>query len=235
MRHRGVQDVMTKDVVTVESDTPYKQIAEILAEHKISGVPVVDSDAHVLGVVSEADLLAKAEYPEAERRRRRLLDRPGTSQARRRASAGLARDLMTAPAVTIDDRTSIVRAAKEMDRHQVKRLPVVDELGRLVGIVSRRDMLKVFLRSDDDIRAEVETDVLDQSLSIRPSAVSVTVVDGVVTLDGTVDRKCLIPIAARLTKAVDGVVDVVERLDYSFDDETAIEVTYDDRPPDRMG
>jgi CBS domain-containing protein len=234
MRHQSVQDVMTKDVVAVESETPYKQIAEILAEHKISGVPVVDSDAHVLGVVSEADLLAKAEYPEAERRRR-LLDRPGTSQARRRASAGVARDLMTAPAVTIDDRTSIVRAAKEMDRHQVKRLPVVDELGRLVGIVSRRDLLKVFLRSDDDIRAEVETDVLDQSLSIRPSAVSVTVVDGVVTLEGTVDRKSLVPVAVRLTKAVDGVVDVIERLNYSFDDETATEVTYDDRPPDRMG
>jgi CBS domain-containing protein len=233
MRHQSVQDVMTKDVVAVESDTPYKQIAEILAEHKISGVPVVDSDAHVLGVVSEADLLAKAEYPEAERRRR-LLDRPGTSQARRRASAGVARDLMTAPAVTIDDRTSIVRAAKEMDRHQVKRLPVVDELGRLVGIVSRRDLLKVFLRSDGDIRAEVETDVLDQSLSIRPSAVSVTVVDGVVTLEGTVDRKSLVPVAVRLTKAVDGVVDVIERLNYSFDDETATEVTYDDRPPDRI-
>jgi CBS domain-containing protein len=217
---------MTKDVVTVQSDTPYKQIAEILTERKISGVPVVDSEAHVLGVVSEADLLAKAEYPEAERRRR-LLDRPGTAQARRRASAGVARDLMSAPAVTIDERTSIVRAAKEMDRHQVKRLPVVDELGRLVGIVSRRDLVKVFLRSDDDIRAEVATDVLDQTLSIAPSAVSVTVVDGVVTLDGTVDRKSLIPVAVRLTRAVDGVVDVVERLTYSFDDETAVEVTYD--------
>jgi CBS domain-containing protein len=229
MKHRGVQDVMTKDVVAVEGDTPYKQIAEILAERKISGVPVVDSEGHVLGVVSEADLLAKAEYPEAERRRH-LLDRPGTAQARRRANAGVARDLMTAPAVTIDDRTSIVRAAKQMDRHQVKRLPVVDELGRLVGIVSRRDLVKIFLRSDDDIRAEVATDVLDQTLSVRTSAVSVTVVDGVVTLDGTVDRKSVIPVAVRLTRAVDGVVDVVERLDYSFDDETAVEVTYDDGP-----
>jgi CBS domain-containing protein len=228
MKHRGVQDVMTKDVISVKGDTPYKQIAEILVERNISGVPVVDSDGHVLGVVSEADLLAKTEYGAAERRRR-LLDRPGTAQARRRASAGVARDLMTAPAVTIDERTSIVRAAKQMDRHQVKRLPVVDELGRLVGIVSRRDLVKVFLRSDDDIRDEVAIDVLDQTLSIRPSAVSVTVVDGVVTLDGTVSRKSLVPVAVRLTKAVDGVVDVVEGLDYSFDDETATEVTYDYR------
>jgi CBS domain-containing protein len=219
---------MTKDVISVKGDTPYKQIAEILVERNISGVPVVDSDGHVLGVVSEADLLAKTEYGAAERRRR-LLDRPGTAQARRRASAGVARDLMTAPAVTIDERTSIVRAAKQMDRHQVKRLPVVDELGRLVGIVSRRDLVKVFLRSDDDIRDEVAIDVLDQTLSIRPSAVSVTVVDGVVTLDGTVSRKSLVPVAVRLTKAVDGVVDVVEGLDYSFDDETATEVTYDYR------
>src|SRR5262245_66076897 len=226
MKHRGVQDVMTKDVIAVDGDTPYKQIAEILTERKISGVPVVDSEGHVLGVVSEADLLAKTEYPDAERRRH-LLDSPGTAQARRRASAGVARDLMTAPAVTIDERTSIVRAAKQMDHHQVKRLPVVDELGRLVGIVSRRDLVKVFLRSDDDIREEVETDVLEQSLSIQPSAVRVTVVDGVVTLDGTVDRKSLVPVAVRLTRAVDGVVDVVERLDYSFDDEKAVEVTYD--------
>jgi len=228
MKHRGVQDVMTKDVIAVSGDTPYKQIAEILVERNISGVPVVDSEGHVLGVVSEADLLAKTEYAAAERQRR-LLDRPGTAQARRRASAGSARDLMTAPAITIDDRTSIVRAAKQMDHHHVKRLPVVDELGRLVGIVSRRDLVKVFLRSDDDIRAEVAIDVLDQTLSIPPAAVTVTVVDGVVTLDGTVSRKSLVPVAVRLTKAVDGVVDVVERLEYSFDDETTTEVTYDNR------
>ena len=228
MKHRGVQDVMTKDVIAVKGDTPYKQIAEILVERNISGVPVVDSEGHVLGVVSEADLLAKTEYGAAERRRH-LLDLPGTAQARRRAGAGVARDLMTAPAVTIDERTSIVRAAKQMDHHQVKRLPVVDELGRLVGIVSRHDLVKAFLRSDDDIRDEVAVDVLDHTLSIQPSAVSVTVLDGVVTLDGTVSRKSLVPIAVRLTKAVDGVVDVVERLDYSFDDETAAEVTYDDR------
>jgi CBS domain-containing protein len=233
MKTGSVQDVMTRDVVTVDVDAPYKQVAQLLADKQISGMPVVDTARHVLGVVSEADLLAKAEYPDRESRPRRRLPLPGPWQTRRKAGASTAGDLMTTPAITIEERTSIVRAAREMDRQHVKRLPVVDEVGRLVGILSRRDLLKVFLRSDDDIREEIETEVLEQSLSISPPAVTVTVADGIVTLEGTVERKTLIPVAIRLTSAVDGVVDVVARLTFDLDDTKMTEVTYDYRR-DRM-
>jgi CBS-domain-containing membrane protein len=208
-------------------------VAQLLADKRISGLPVVDTAGHVLGVVSEADLLAKAEYPDREPRPRRPLSLPGPWQTRRKAGASTVGEMMTAPAITIEERTSIVRAAREMDRHHVKRLPVVDEVGRLVGILSRRDLLKIFLRSDEDIREEIETEVLEQSLSISPSAVTVTVADGVVTLEGTVERKTLIPVVIRLTSAVDGVVDVVDRLAFDLDDTKMTEVTYDYRR-DRM-
>jgi CBS domain-containing protein len=133
---------------------------------------------------------------------------------------------MSTPAITIEDRTSVVRAAREMDRHHIKRLPVVDEVGRLVGIASRRDLLKIFLRSDDEIRAEIETQVLEDSLGIAPGIVSVNVADGLVTLDGRVQRKTLIPVVVRLARAVDGVIDMVDRLDYDIDDTKVTEVTY---------
>jgi CBS domain-containing protein len=133
---------------------------------------------------------------------------------------------MSTPAITIEKRTSVVRAAREMDRHHIKRLPVVDEVGRLVGIVSRRDLLKIFLRSDDEIRAEIETEVLEESLCIALGIVSVKVADGLVTLEGRVQRKTLIPVVVRLARAVDGVIDVVDRLDYDIGDTKMTEATY---------
>ena len=226
MKRHTVQDLMTRDVVTVDVRTPYKRVAQILAEAKVSGLPVVDDDRHVAGVVSEADLLAREEYPSTYRPHRRILW-PATLRRRRKAAASTAAELMSTPAITIEDRTSVVRAAREMDRHRIKRLPVVDEVGRLVGIVSRRDLLKIFLRTDEEIRAEIETEVLEQSLSVPSGTVRATVADGLVTLEGTVQRKTLIPVAVRLTRAVDGVVDVVDRLAYDIDDTKVTEVTYD--------
>jgi CBS domain-containing protein len=225
MRGSTVQDQMTRDVVTVGVDTPYKQIAQLLAESRVSGLPVVDPAGHVVGVVTEADLLAREEYPDEQGRRRPVLPLPGASR-RRKAAAGTAGELMSTPAITMEDRTSVVRAAREMDRHRIKRLPVVDEVGRLVGIVSRRDLLKIFLRSDDEIRAEIETEVLEESLGIAPGIVSVKVADGLVTLEGRVQRRTLIPVVVRLAHAADGVIDVVDRLDYDIDDTKVTEVTY---------
>jgi CBS domain-containing protein len=224
MRGSTVQDQMTRDVVTVGVDTPYKQIAQLLAESKVSGLPVVAPAGHVVGVVTEADLLAREEYPD-EQGRRPVLPLPGASR-RRKAAAGTAGELMSTPAITIERRTSVVRAAREMDRHHIKRLPVVDEVGRLVGIVSRRDLLKIFLRSDDEIRAEIETEVLEESLCIALGIVSVKVADGLVTLEGRVQRKTLIPVVVRLARAVDGVIDVVDRLDYDTGDTKMTEATY---------
>ncbi|MGH3738324.1 MAG: CBS domain-containing protein [Micromonosporaceae bacterium] len=217
MTHRTVQDVMTRDVATVTTDTPYREIVDLLAERKVSAVPVLDDAGQVVGVVSEADLLRKIEYSDAtepppmfEWGRRRV--------ARGKAHSGVARDLMSSPAYVIGPHASIVAGAKLMDTEGVKRLPVVTESGQLAGIVSRRDLLSVFLRSDAQLRREIEREVVRRVLWATPAELGVSVDNGVVTLAGTVERRSLIEIACRLTRGIDGVVDVVDRLEYDTDD-----------------
>ena len=139
----------------------------------------------------------------------------GADRADRAVPAG---QLMSRPAVTVRPQDSIVDAARSMARHRVERLPVVDEEDRLIGIVTRRDLLRVFLRPDDEIRAEVIDEVLVRSLWLRPQSVAVTVTDGVVRLEGELDRHSEIPIAVRMAGQVDGVVAVVDRLTYRVDD-----------------
>ncbi|KUN82766.1 CBS domain-containing protein [Streptomyces griseoruber] len=218
MWHRMVSDLMTTSVVSVRRDTGFKEIAKLLAEHGITAVPVVD-DERVLGVVSEADLLRK----EAG-----LLDpagvlpvlRPGPAD-RARAEATTAEGLMNSPAVTARPQWTAVEAAQVMERHHVKRLPVVDEADRLVGLVSRADLLRVFLRGDSAIREEITGEVLIRALGITPGAVTVRVVDGRVSLTGTVERKSLVPVVVRLCQGVDGVVDVSAELHHRVDDTTS--------------
>lgn len=217
MSRSTVATVMTREVVTVTPETPYKEIVQLLAEHKISGVPVVDAEDRVLGVISEADLLTKKEFHDGPRGLWSRLTRRGRL-ARRKAAATVAGDLMSAPPVTVRPETTIVAAARVMDSHRIKRLPVVDEAGRIIGVVSRPDLLRVFLRSDEEIRRQVVTDVFERSLWMNPALVHVTVSDGVVTLEGTLERKTLIPLAVSLTQAVDGVVDVIDRLKFDVDD-----------------
>lgn len=217
MRTRTVGRVMTREVVIVTPQTPYKDIVRSMARHRISGMPVVDSEDRVIGVISEADLLVKEQYHERRRERRLVLTRR-SRRARAKAAAVAAAALMTAPAVTVAALSPITEAARLMDRHQIKRLPVVDEAGRLVGIVSRRDLLRVFLRDDDEIRQEIVHDVFERSLWANPALVTVTVDDGVATLDGTLERKTLVELAADLTRRVDGVVSVVNHLQHEWDD-----------------
>ena len=216
---RRVRDVMTCDVVTVDEDTPFKEITQLLADCRISAVPVLDSDGRVVGVVSEADLLPKEEYPEGppggwlfEGRRRR--------QTRAKATGDTAVELMTAPAITIAPDASLAEAAWLLHRHQIKRLPVLDPAGPLLGIVSRADLLKVFLRSDDQIAREVRQEVLRRALWVDPDTIDVEVGDGVVTLTGQLERRSLIPITVSLVHGVDGVIEVVDRLGFEFDDRT---------------
>jgi CBS-domain-containing membrane protein len=214
---------MTKDVICVGELTAYKDIVETLVRHGVSAVPVVSGDGRVLGVVSEADVLHKMEFagqePHAhllERRRRRTM--------RAKAEGETAADLMTEPAVTIGSDATIGAAAMLMDEESVKRLPVVDAQGRAVGIVSRSDLLRVYLRGDEDIRSEIEDQVLLRALWIEPGTITVTVRKGVVSLAGTVDRRSTIPIVVRLVSTVAGVVEVENNLTYH----------YDDRPDQRM-
>ncbi|MFE2245332.1 CBS domain-containing protein [Streptomyces lavendulae] len=190
MRHRSVADLMTRTAVTVRRTTAFKEIARLLKEFDITAMPVLDETGRPVGVVSEADLLRR---------------RPA-------GGAAAAEDLMTSPAVTARPEWSVVRAARVMQRHRVKRLPVVDEEGRVVGILSRSDLIRLFLRRDQSIREEILEDVLTRTLHLAPSAVTVEVDDGLVRLSGTVPQPGLLPVVVRLCQSVDGVVGVDSRL-----------------------
>jgi len=224
MNARTVRTLMTHNVVTARADTGLKAIVDMMAGERVSALPVVDADDRVLGVVSEADLLPKLDPPTARThalpigRRRRV--------ATAKAAGAVAADFMTAPAVTTGPDVTAAAAARLMQLHRIKRLPVVDSDGRLVGIVSRRDLLATYLRTDADIRTEVREDVLLDDLLIGPSEVSATVHDGVVTLAGTVDRRSTARIVDRSVRAVTGVVDVANKLRWAYDDSTDIERHY---------
>jgi CBS domain-containing protein len=215
----NVATVMTSDVVTVGPGTVYKEVVERLRDHRVSAVPVVDAEHRVIGVVSEADLLLKEERP--DRPLGGPLVHPHGDAAR--AQARNAAALMSSPAVTVGPEATLTEAARLMHRKRVKRLPVVDVDGRLVGIVSRADLLQVFLRSDDAIATEVRDNVLRHALAIPPETVTVRVEDGVVRLQGQVETRSLASITARLVRAVEGVVEVENRLSWKLDD-TAFEV-----------
>ncbi|MGI5272400.1 CBS domain-containing protein [Nonomuraea sp. CA-218870] len=216
-----VENVMTTDVAAVNQKASFHTVAELLISRGVSGVPVVDDDDHVLGVVSEADLLAKEEfkqryYGDAYRPplRARIRHSAGSEGSGYRKSLGeTAGDLMTGPAHVTTPETPVVSAARLMDRHGVKRLPVTDSAGRLVGIVSRRDLIKVFLRADQDIEQHVR-----ETIRAEARGVDVAVADGVVTLTGTVPEHSQAIIAVRLAENLDGVVAVHDELEWKRDD-----------------
>jgi CBS-domain-containing membrane protein len=212
-----VGDVMTADVVSVAEKTPYRGIVDLMMQRRVSAVPVVDDFRRVVGVVSEADLLHKVELA-SESLEPRVFESRRHRSARTKARGAVAADLMSAPAVTVLPTTPVAAAARLMDGEQVKRLPVTDDLGRLVGIVSRGDLLKIYLRPDADIRGDVVDEVLRRVLAVEDGMVVVQVLDGVVTLTGRLDRWSATDIAVRLSRQVAGVVQVVDRLDFDFDD-----------------
>ena len=216
---RQVRDVMTTSVITVDRITPYQEIDRLLTQHRISGVPVLMMGRKVAGVVSEADLLAA----EDERARQaRLAAATGKRwRLRKRPQVGLtAGTLMSAPAITIGPDATIPAAARMMNTHHLRRLPVTDEDGKLVGIVSRRDLLSVFLRPDADIAHDARQ-VLEEIPIGDPKDVMLTVRHGVVTLTGSVEliadrHRELVPLALHMILDIDGVVDVVNRLGESL-------------------
>jgi len=204
MGHRTVGELMTREVVRVAPPTGFREIVALLREYDITAVPVVDGEDRPLGVVSEADLMrtqAAQEDPGV------LLPPPTAPDV----GPATARELMSSPAVCTTPDASVVEAARLMARHGVKRLPVVDEEGRLVGMVSRRDLLRVFLRDDPAIRQEIVEDVLGRTEGVSPAAVGVEVEQGRVVLSGTIEPAYLVPVVLRLCRAVDGVVSVTDR------------------------
>jgi CBS-domain-containing membrane protein len=194
-----VQDVMTIEVVVTHPTTPVKQVADLLAGHGLSALPVTDGQGRVLGVVSEADLLGGAQRPVGG------------------PVATTAGEAMTSPAVTVSPQATLTEAARRMQADGVKRLPVVADSGRLIGIVSRADLLRPLVRPDEQISRDVE-EMLERKLLVDPARVEVGVRDGIVTLTGQVERRSLRPILVHLVGSIEGVVRVEDWLTFELDD-----------------
>ena len=222
MKHSKVGALMTADVVRAEYGTPFKEVARLLAEHRISGLPVVDDGEKVLGVISETDVMARQAEIRDPSEPPRLLRRPrwtpGSRARRAKAQARTAGQLMSRPAITVPSEATVVQAARVMAQHRVERLPVVDDEERLVGIITRRDLLEVFLRPDAEIREAIRNEVLGRALWLPPDAVDVDVREGVVTLTGQLERRVETTSVVEMCRRMDGVVAVVDHLTYRFDD-----------------
>ncbi|CAL2057781.1 conserved protein of unknown function [Streptomyces murinus] len=200
-----VGDVMTRAAVAVGRTALFKDIVARMEQWNVSALPVLEGDGRVVGVVSEADLLPKEEFrdsdPDRMTQRRRLGDLA-------KAGGVTAEDLMSTPAVTVHADATLAEAARIMALKRVKRLPVVTAEGVLEGVVSRGDLLKVFLRDDRELADEIRREVLDVLFPAPVEPLHVVVVDGVVTLTGKVTDGTRIPLAVRMVRGVEGVVGV---------------------------
>lgn len=215
MHHRTVEELMTRDVVRARRDTSFKELARLLEENDITAVPVVDEMERPMGVVSEADLLRKSADQADPSGRTPIPHLEAWERAKAEGSRAV--ELMSAPAVCARREWTVVEAARLMETQNVKRLPVVDEADRLLGIVSRGDLLRVFLRRDDAIREEITGDVLQRTLGLDPRDVTAEVSDGRVALAGTVEYRSLIPVIEQLCRGVDGVVSVTAQIAFRRD------------------
>jgi len=206
-----VTDIMTRDVVTVAPETLLKDVARVLVEKRISGVPVVDEDGTVVGVVSEEDILIKEREGHGPASLLgHLLDWDEAERVKHAARA--AADAMTSPAVTIRRTRPVHEAAGQMLDRGVNRLPVVDDHGRLVGIVTRADLVRAFVRSDDEIEREIRDDVLLQTLCASSDRFAIEVDKGEVTIEGRMADAESALLLRRLVERVPGVVDVRSRI-----------------------
>ena len=210
-----VKDVMTQDVKTVGFDTPLKDVARTLAEARISGLPVVSAAGRVVGVVTEADILYKerGQTPQHGGLFGLLLSGDDL-EAEAKLNARTAGESMSAPAITIGPGRPLAEAASKMLEERVNRLPVVDDDGKLVGIVTRADLVKAFLRPDEDIASEIRDEVILRTLWIAPERVSIKVERGEVTLAGRVESELDAELVAQFAQRVPGVVSVLSKLSW---------------------
>ncbi|MFG2041863.1 CBS domain-containing protein [Dactylosporangium sp. NPDC048998] len=203
MNELHVSDVMTPEVVVATVDCRTRQIVDVLTDYGVSGMPVVDENDHVIGMVTEADLMP--DLAEADE---------GTTAAERTAA-----ELMSSPAVTVGPDAPVRIAARLMSRHRVKQLPVVEDgSGRLVGILTRGDLMRRTMRSDTAVQRDVFDNVVLPAFAVDPSQIAVDVIDGVVTLHGTVERRSAALRLAALARTVDGVTSVVDDVKWHVDD-----------------
>ena len=209
--HSRVRDIMTTDIVAIDRITPFKQIAWLLVHHQINGVPVLSLGRHVAGVVTEGDLIAARDKHAGERRRWTGAPVYGTDRSRYDRLTG--EHLMTAPAITIHSDTAIAGAARHMTDHHIKLLPVVNEDGKIEGVVSRRDLLNVFLVADSEIARQVR-ELLSEMAPGPPDAIKVEVQCGIVTLTGQPEAELRNRVAAAVDVAwdIDGVLDIIDHV-----------------------
>jgi CBS domain-containing protein len=212
-----VQDVMTHDVVVVAEQADFRDVVGLLRKHHVSALPVVDGSGRVVGVISESDLYLKQVEPLRHgpgpllRRHRQRLDQ-------RKAAGATVAELMTAPPITIRRDQSLADAATRMYERGVKRLPVVDDTGAPVGIVTRSDLLKAYLRVDDEIRQDIVRQAVSKVIERAVETVQVEVHDGVVELDGWVTRRSQALALVARARATDGVITVHSKLAYDVND-----------------
>ena len=211
-----VGDVMTSAVVSVGESATFHEMAVLMKARGVSALPVLSSDGALVGIVSEADLLLK-EAPPSEPTRLWPESREHHS-ARVKSEGASAADVMTRNVISVTPQSTLAAAARLMHEHDVKRLPVVDNDGAVIGIASRRDLLTPFVRSDEEIRRDIEEGVLPGWLGVAPGAIAGSVEGGVVSLRGTVDRRTDVEIVEHVVATLDGVVGVDADLAYDFDD-----------------
>jgi CBS domain-containing protein len=227
-----VRDVMTRRVISVAPETPLKEVARLLADNGISGVPVVEG-GRVLGIVSEADFLMKEQEvpPGRPSLLAWLFEATDGQRARQdKLHATTAREAMTAPAIVIGPEHGIREAAALMTRNRINRLPVLED-GELVGIVTRADLVETFLVPDEALERRIGEEILRDTMWMRPDEVEVTVGEGIATLAGSVDRRSTATILERLVGQVDGVVGVRSELRWELDDRDVEPVGMLDREP----
>ncbi|MBT8214935.1 MAG: CBS domain-containing protein [Acidimicrobiia bacterium] len=211
-------DIMSKGVVTVTPEQTLKAAARLMIGEGVSGLPVVDGAGAVVGIITEADFLAK-EASRGRTRYRRLLDTIfGEEEI---VKAELVSEAMTPDPITIDPHARVSEAARIMDENKVKRLPVVDTAGKLLGIVSRADVVGAFIRPDEVIEAQLRQDVIRRILMIDDKELAVSVKDGIVMVGGTVPTKTDARLLEELAARLEGVIRVDADLSWRVDDTIA--------------
>lgn len=208
-----VLDIMTMDVLTARPEDSLKDAARTMVRAGVSGLPVVDDDGRLVGIITEADFLER----EADRSRRRLLNAM-LDECGGVVEAETVGEVMSTDPVVIFPEATVTEAARMMAHHHVKRLPVVDESGKLVGIVSRADVVAVFTRPDDVIEDEVREDVIRRVLLLEPDALAVDVEDGIVRISGTVPTATDARLLEELVRRIDGVVRLDSNVTFEVDD-----------------
>jgi CBS domain-containing protein len=207
-----IQDVMTTDVLTVEPETSLKDVATLLAEHRVSGLPVVNGDGKVVGVISEADILFKevGDKKGPQGVIAWLLEPGGPAKLEARTAG----EAMTSPARTIEPTRPVAEAAKRMLEEGVNRFPVVDQHGQLLGIVTRADLVRAFVRSDAAIATEIREDVILKTLWIAPETLDISVDSGAVQIAGHVESKTDAELIEAFARRVPGTVSVESTLSW---------------------